>query len=716
MKRKLKIDPFFEREAKKYKKPIPSREFIIQYLEGLGVPEGFQKLSKELRIKGKGLHNALKRRLNAMIRDGQLLTDRRGRYALVNKMNLISGRVTSHRDGYGFLVPDDEGDDLFLSPKQMKPLFPGDRILASVISRRDNGKCEGAVVEILARSFTKIVGKFLIKNGVSFIIPGNRDYNREILIPKDQIGAAKQKDWVLAEIISYPTIYNSATARIVEVLGKKVTPDLEIKIASSTYGLSDIWSKAVIREGKKLTKSGISCISSRRRDLRSMPLVTIDGENAKDFDDAIYCEKQRASWILYVAIADVGHYVDTNSAIDQEALKRGTSVYFPNYVIPMLPEVLANDLCSIQPLVDRLAVVCEIKINCSGKLTNYKFYEAIICSKARLTYDEVHSRLEANDSSWELFPYLLNLKTLYQLLLKQRELRGALNFSKQETKIILNDKGKIQEIIPLDYHYVHGMVEEFMLLANVCTSKFLLKHRIPALYRVHEGPDLDRITNLRQFLKSFGLTLEGGDRPEPSYYAELLKKIAERKDGEVIQMALLKSMKQALYTPNNLGHFGLAYEEYTHFTSPIRRYPDLINHRAIKYLLAGKTLEEYYYRHEDMKKIGGHCSFAERRADDASKDVEFWYKCQFMVNKVGKLFDGVISGVMSFGLFVELREIFVEGLVHITSLKLDYYQFDAALQRLVGRHTGKSYRLGDLIKVSVVKVDMERLEINLELV
>lgn len=712
---KKNIDPFLAREAQKYRNPIPSREFIMQRLEDLGAPEKFQNLLQSLGLKTADSQEALRKRLNAMLRDGQIITDRRGRFALVRKMNLIKGQIVSHRDGYGFLVPDDNSEDLFLSPKQMRTLFPGDQVLASVILEKESGKREGAVVEVLSRNFTHIIGRYEVLRGVGFVIPAHRNLNSEIVIPNSKKHKAKKGDIVLVEIMSYPTGRYSATAKIVKILDKEVTPSLEIDIVANAYGLPSDWSKQIIKESKELAKLKIN--TNKRVDLRELSFVTIDGKNAKDFDDAVYCEKHGDGWILYVAIADVSHYVGIGSFIDQEAFKRGNSVYFPNQVIPMLPEVLSNDLCSLKPLRDRPAMICEIRIDSVGRAISHKFYEAIIKSQARLIYDEVYELLEKKPSSkHRLLPQLLNLRSLYQALLRQRKARGTLDFSRREVEIIFTDDGKISKIIEVTGHYVHGMIEEFMLLANVCASKFLLQHKIPALYRVHEAPDQEKLTKLRAFLKNMGLELSGGKKPKAIHYAQLMEKIVGRKEEHFIQMVILRSLKQAGYAYINVGHFGLAYEEYTHFTSPIRRYSDLINHRAIKYLLHGKAVAKYHYGQEDMQNLASHCSFTERRADDASRDVELWHRCQFMRDKIGDTFDGVISGVMNFGLFVELKGIFVEGLVHITSLKSDYYQFDPLLQKLVGKRSGKSYCLGDSIRVLVSRVDIDDLEISLELI
>ncbi len=715
-KSKKNQDPFFSREAAKYENPIPSREFIIQYLEKASAPERYAGLLKALKLKGKKAGEALRRRINAMIRDGQLLVDRKGRYALVKQMDMIRGYVICHKDGYGFLVPEDGSGDLFLSPRQVRLLFPGDQVLASVISV-GQGKREGIVAEVLERGFTQVVGRFFAEKGVNFVIPANKNISQDIIIPRGKEGGAKQGQFVTAKITSYPTVHSGATAQVVKILGKTIGPGLEIEVAVNAHGLPEVWPSEVLEEADKINSHSIRDRKSKRIELQHLPFVTIDGEDAKDFDDAVYSKRHaKGGWTLYVAIADVSQYVGFETALDQEALKRGNSVYFPKHVIPMLPEVLSNELCSLKPHVDRLVMVCEMQVTNIGKITSYKFYEATIKSHARLTYDEVYNLLENKTKKASvLLPQLQELRALYLALLKQRKIRGALDFSRVEAQIIFDDHNKVQQIKPIQHHYVHGMIEECMLAANVCTSEFLLQGKIPALYRVHEGPDQTKLSNLRAFLRPLGLDLKGGDKPKSSHYAELLVKIVGRPDEHLVQTVLLRSMRQAVYTAENIGHFGLAYEAYAHFTSPIRRYPDLINHRSIKHLLHHEKSKDYGYTKAMMQGFGNHCSLTERRADDASRDVYMWHKCEFMRDKLGKIFSGIISGVTSFGIFVELKDIFVEGLVHITSLKKDYYKFDPLHQRLVGKRSGTVYRLGDAVKVLVVRVDVEEKEIDFEL-
>lgn len=714
----IKKDPFAKRESKKYLNPIPSREFILQHLEELGRPATRAHLIKALGLESDEAKEALRRRLNAMIRDGQLLANRRGSFALVNQMALVRGRVIGHKDGYGFLAPDDGSNDIFLNAKQMRLLFPGDRILVSIIGQEVRGRRECIVVEVLERGFSQIVGRYFEEQGVAFVVPANKNISQEIIIPAGKQANAIVGQLVVVDIVTYPTPRCAAIGKITEVIGDHMAPGMEIEVAIRAHGLPYQWPKDVLEESQKFTKKITDADRKGRPNLQHLPFVTIDGESAKDFDDAVYCKPQATDegWTLYVAIADVSHYVRYDTALDNEALERGNSVYFPSNVIPMLPEILSNELCSLKPKVERLAMICEMQITATGNISHYQFYDAIICSHARLTYDEVFAMLAGtNPHHGNLLPHLQALNELYNALLKQRQERGALEFNTIETKIVFGEGKKIKRIEPIHRHYVHGIIEECMLAANVCASEFLLKGKAPALYRVHEGPDEEKIAELRNFLGRLGLKLGGGKKPEPSDFAKILREIQGRPDEHLVQTVLLRSMRQASCTPENIGHFGLAYKAYAYFTSPIRRYPDLINHRTIRFLLHGGSATDYAYDHTMMQNYGEHCSMTERRADDATRDATNWLKCEFMLDKIGKEFDGLISSVTNFGIFVELKEIFVEGLVHITSLKNDYYQYDAKKYRLTGRRAGMVYCLGDEVRVRVARVDLDEREIDFEL-
>ncbi len=712
-------DPFAEREAAKYENPIPSREFILELLERHERPMTREDILAELQLSNEESVEALRRRLRAMERDGQLLFTRNG-YGLPNKMDLIHGRVIGHPEGFGFLVPDEGGDDLFLSSREMQLVLHGDRALAHVRGIDRRGRREGAIVEVLERRSQEITGRFFIEGGVAFVVPDNKRITLDILIPPDQQNGAQPGQIVVAQIIEPPTRKRQPIGRILEVLGEHMAPGMEIDIAIRSYGLPNEWPTAVDEEAKQFTEQVPEEAKQGREDIRHLPLVTIDGEDARDFDDAVYCEPQGKGWRLLVAIADVSAYVKPDSALDAEARERGNSVYFPERVIPMLPEVLSNGLCSINPEIDRLCMVCEMDIAPSGNMKKYRFFEGVMRSHARLTYTKVAAMLVDGDAALRqqytaLMPHLENLHALYKSLHASRVQRGAIDFDTTETRIVFGVDRKIERIIPVVRNDAHRLIEECMLMANVASADYLLSNKIPALYRVHEGPTAEKLEDLKQFLGELGLSLGGGDSPTPKHYAKLLDSIAERHDKHLIQTVLLRSLKQAVYTPHNLGHFGLAFDAYAHFTSPIRRYPDLLVHRAIKHLIHGLKVEKFRYGMQDMEALGDQCSMTERRADEATRDAVDWLKCEHMLDKVGQEFDGVIASVTSFGLFVELNDIYVEGLVHITALDSDYYHYDPASHRLIGERTRRMYRLGDPIRVLVTRVDLDDRKIDFNL-
>jgi len=720
-KKKKIVDPFASREAEKYQNPIPSREYIMQYLQEHAGPVRRDDLLLAFHLDDPEQQEALRRRLRAMERDGQLVFTRRGGYGLAEKMDLIRGRVIGHRDGFGFVVPDEGGDDLFLSAHQMRAVFNGDRVLVRVSGVDRRGRREGTIVEVLEHATTKLVGRLFEKNNVTYVIPDNKRIKQDILIPTEERGLAKQGQIVMVEIISPPTIRRQAIGRVTEVLGEHMAAGMEIDIAIRSYNLPHEWPEEVQKEIAKLKGEVKAADKKNRVDLTALPLVTIDGEDAKDFDDAVYCEpRKRGGWTLYVAIADVSHYVKYDTALDREAYARGNSVYFPGYVVPMLPEVLSNGLCSLKPEVDRLCLVCEIVISAKGKVTGYQFYRAVMCSQARLTYTEVARMVEDPKSARskrdkQLLPHLQNLHELYEILRTNREIRGAIDFETTETRVIFGLQRKIEEIVPYERTVAHRIIEECMLLANVSAAEFIAKAKLPVLYRIHEGPKAEKLADVRTFLAELGLRLPGRKIPEPVDYAELLASVADRPDARLIQTVLLRSLSQAVYSPESVGHFGLAYSTYTHFTSPIRRYPDLILHRAIgKALTKGK--EKYPYDEAAMMALGEHCSRTERRADEATRDVLDWLKCEFISDRLGEEFVGLITNVTSFGVFVELKDVYVEGLVHVTALANDYYHFDPIKRRLRGERSGISYHLGDTIKVRVARVDLDNRQIDFELV
>lgn len=713
-------DPFHEREAQKYAKPIPSREYILMRLEEVGKPLNLQKIAELLQLSQEEELEALRRRLKAMERDGQLIRNRSKGYGIAQKMDLIRGRVIAHPDGFGFLVPDQGGEDLYLSERQMRSIMHGDRILVNIIGLDYKGRREAALVEVLERANKEIIGRFFTRQGVAFVEPDNRRLNKRILINQENLPLAENGQIVVVELIQYPTKNELAIGKITEVMGEHRGPGMEIDIAIRSHALPHQWPEAVLQEAEQIPLSLPDNILQHREDMRAIPFVTIDGEDAKDFDDAVYCEPRGKGWLLKVAIADVASYVKPETAIDEEAKKRGNSVYFPEKVIPMLPEVLSNGLCSLKPQVDRLCLVCELAIDMYGRNRRTRFFRAVIRSAARLTYTEVAAALEGEVEAFpdaNLLPQIHNLYALYQLLLKRRQKRGAIDFDTVESKFIFDKNRKIQQIVPVKRNDAHKLIEEMMLAANVATAEWLQKQQMPLIYRVHEGPNNDKLSELKRFLNELGLRIlpRKGHQPTVKDYARLVEKIANRPDARLIQTVLLRSLKMAIYTPENRGHFGLAFESYTHFTSPIRRYTDLMIHRAIHHCLANRSPDEFPYSNNTLALLAENCSMTERRAEEATRNAIAWLKCEYMQDKIGEVYDGLITGVTPFGLFVELDEILIEGLVHVTALGGEYFHFDMTGHRLIGEFSQTVYRLSDRLRVRVIRVDLEDRKIDFDL-
>ncbi len=737
---------------------LPTREEILAALREAEGPLTPAQLALALGVPA-GQAEGLRRRLAAMERDGQLMPNRKGVLLLASKLDFVAGRVQGHRDGFGFLIPDAGGPDMFLPPREMQKVMHGDRVLARRAGFDARGRPEGEIVEVTARAQRRLVGRLLSERGVTIVVPEDQRIKHDILIPPGDAGHAQPGQVVTVEITDPPSGHAAPIGRVIEVLGEIDDPGMEIEIAVRKFEVPHVFSEAALALAAKLPSAVRPAQLRGRVDLRDVPLVTIDGIDARDFDDAVYCEPfgegRSAGWRLIVAIADVSHYVKPDDALDREAALRSTSVYFPRRVIPMLPEKLSNGLCSLNPQVDRLVLVCDMVVGARGQVSAYQFYEAVMHSAARLNYDEVWGILSGRDLQAirhraALVPQLQHLHELYRALARAREARGAMDFDTVETKIVCDAAGRIERIEPLVRNDAHRLIEECMLAANVCAGDFMQRSRHPGLYRVHEGPTAEKLRLLREFLQTVGLALGGGDEPAPRDYAVLAAQVRSRPDAPLLQTMMLRSMQQAVYSPHNCGHFGLAYEVYTHFTSPIRRYPDLLTHRVIKALLRGERhplapLEPgadedncaaavklaspgaraqqasaksvaLQRSIEAWEQRGALCSANERRADEASRDVEAWLKCQYMRERVGEQFAGRVTGVAPFGVFVTLEELYVDGLVHVSELGSEYFQYNEAAHELRGERTGRRFRLTDELHVQVSRVDLEARRIEFRLV
>lgn len=698
---------------------LPSRDDILAALERSDSPEPFDALARRLRVKGRDPLAALRRRVQAMARDGQLVRTRDDRFGLAERMELVSGTVLAHPDGFGFVRPDRGGDDIYLERRQARRTLHGDKVLVRVAGFDRRDRPYGHLVEVIERANETIVGRYHEEHGIGFVIPDNRNINQDVLIPADAARGAGDGQIVVAAIEQQPDQRTQPIGRIVEVLGEHMAPGMEVEIAIRAHGLPSTWPDAVETEARRVPTKVRARDTDGRRDLRDLPLVTIDGADARDFDDAVHARRTPKGFVLHVAIADVSHYVQPGSALDDEAVERGTSVYFPDRVIPMLPEKLSNGICSLNPDVDRLAMVCEMSVSDAGEVRRARFYEAVIRSHARLVYEDVDTWLRGKRKrplagSGAVAENVECLDELYHRFRERRERRGALDVDTVEPRFVYDEHGKIASVEAVVRVDAHRIIEECMIAANVAAARFLERRRQPALFRVHEPPDEDKVEDLGRFLREIGLRFRTQDAPEPRDFARVLAAASDRADKRLIQTLVLRSLKLAVYSEENTGHFGLALPAYAHFTSPIRRYPDLVVHRAIKAALEGADVDESDF--DDMAALAGQCSMRERRADDATRDAVAWLKCEFMLDKLGDRFPGVISGVAEFGVFVELEGIFVEGLVHVTALPGDYYHFDAVHHALTGRSSGRTFHIGQRVEVRVARVDLDERKIDFELV
>ncbi|ODS13202.1 ribonuclease R [Pseudoalteromonas tetraodonis] len=716
-------DPNLSREQEKYENPVPSREFILTHLQERSKPASYAQLCEELAVNDEERQIAFKRRLRAMERDGQLYFNKFKCYALIDEAGLTKGKVVGHRDGFGFLEVEGESKDWFIAKHQMNMVLHGDIVLAKGTKRGSGSKCDARIIKVLTNERAPIVGRYFVEHGIAVVVAEDPRITQDIIILPGNEKGARHNQMVQVQITQNPSRNMNAVGKVIDVLGEHLAPGMEIEVALRNHDIPHVWPEEVEQQVAHLGEFVEEADKQGRVDLRGLPLVTIDGEDARDFDDAVYCEpKKSGGWRLWVAIADVSHYVGMNTPLNKEAIERGNSVYFPEQVIPMLPKVLSNGLCSLNPEVDRLCMVAEMTVSQEGKLSGYKFYEAVMNSHARLTYTKVNAILQNDEKLRKEYaavvPHLTDLQQMYMALKAARQERGAIEFETLETRFVFNAQRKIESIVPVIRNDAHKLIEECMILANVSAAKLLEKHEASALFRVHDEPDSEKLGNFTQFLTELGIESTLSDEPTPKEITHVLARLGDRPEAELIQTMLLRSMKQAVYQPDNIGHFGLALSAYAHFTSPIRRYPDLVVHRAIKAVLKAQgqqTSGEYAYSDDEVDQLGEQCSTTERRADDATREVADWLKCEYMQDHVGMEFNGVISSVTNFGLFIRLDDLQIDGLIHVTNLGDEYFQHDAAKHCLVGEHTHTVYRLGDKVTVQVASVSLDDRRINLTL-
>ena len=706
--------------AAEHRVAIPSREEVLAALESAGRPLEPKALFSALGIDDPEVRSALGNRLRAMIRDGQIIANRRGHYCLVGHIGVITGLVTAHRDGYGFVTPDSGGDDIYLSPREMREVMHGDKVAVRVARTDQRGRAEGKLVEVLAHNTSEIVGRYLRESGVGFVVPDNRRFTQSIAVPPAGAKGVRPGDIVVVELTEPPSRDTQPVGRVIENLGEAGSPGIETEIAMRAHDLPFRWPDEALAEADAWGDRVRPAAKRGREDLRELSLVTIDGADAKDFDDAVWCEPDGSGWRLIVAIADVSAYVEPGSALDDEAQERGTSVYFPRKVVPMLPETLSNGLCSLNPNVDRLCMVCDMRVGRGGKVQEARFYEGLMRSAARLTYDEVAAMLLEGDARLrrrhaKVLPGLEHLHDVWRALAQARARRGAVDFDLPEVSMVFDPKGHVARVEPRHRNDAHRIIEECMIAANVEAARFLEKRKVPTLFRVHPQPEEDRLAALREFLGTFGLKLPTRERLEPKHLSALVREVEGRPDADLIETVILRSMSQAVYQPQNVGHFGLALERYAHFTSPIRRYPDLLVHRALRHVLRGGKPADFVHDAKEMEALGRHCSATERRADEATREAMDWLKCEFMLDRIGEEFDVIVTGVVDFGLFVQIPEFQIDGLVHVSSLGGDYYQRDPVHQRLVGEHSGRVFRLSDRLRVRLERVSLEDRKIDFEL-
>jgi ribonuclease R len=696
---------------------VPEPAALLAALREAGVPRSLPDLAAQLGISGERPQAALQRRLRQMADAGQLLINRRGEYCLLDKLDAVTGVVTAHRDGYGFLIPDDGSADVYLSATEMRELMEGDRIAVRVAPAGRGGRRAGAVVEIIARGRDSVVGRYQRAHGVGYVVASGRS-PVSFVVPDRHRGGAQPGDLVRLAITEYPGALREAQGHVTRVLGNPADPRVLTHAAIETFALPGAWPGPVLSAADGLPSQVTARDREGRVDVRDLPLVTIDGEDARDFDDAVCALPADGGYRVLVAIADVGHYVRHGDVIDAEARRRGTSVYFPDRVVPMLPESLSNGLCSLNPAVDRLCMVCDMQLDAEGRVRGSRFYRAVMHSRARLTYNQVQAWRDGEPvppAVAALGTELGHLYGAYQCLARARAARGALDLDLPETKIVVDADGNIGAVVPRLRVDAHRLIEECMIAANVEAARFLRRHRLPTLFRVHEGPEEKKFEDLRVMLQGLGFPLPDSAQRQPRELNRILGRLRDRPDFALLATAVLRSMSQAVYQPANTGHFGLALGCYAHFTSPIRRYPDLVVHRGIAHVLAKAKPGSFPLDGPAAEHLGRTTSMQERRADEATRHVEARCKCLALVSRIGEEFDGIVTAVTAFGLFVTLRDVFADGLVHVTGLPSDYYHLERGGLRLVGERTKRAYGLGDELRVIVRRVDTDAARIDLDL-
>jgi ribonuclease R len=713
-------DPEFAQQLEKYQHPVPSRGALLTFLNEQKKILSLDKIANKIGVKNDQQLEGLRRRLNAMINDGSLFINRKRGYGVRDKTDLIKGVIQAHADGFGFLVSPELEKDGFILPREMRKVMDGDTVLASIQPGRRKNKEEAFIVEVLERAHKTLVGKFFNKKGQGIVEPDNSAID-DIIIPSGSEATANDGDYVTVLINEYPNHHRPAIGEVIAILGQKLNSRLAMELTMAASNLPHEWPDDFDRVVSYIpTHVTDEDLSPDVRDIRNLPLVTIDGEDARDFDDAVYAEKNGKGWRLIVAIADVSKYVQPNSELDKEAFKRGTSVYFPGKVIPMLPLELSNGICSLNPQVDRMCMVCDMQVNSTGQVTSYDFYRAVMHSHARITYKQCWKYLSERNKQqkWhKKVPVALDtMNDLYKAMMIEKNQRGAITFNSTDVFISIDKEGQVSGITPYTRNDAHKLIEAFMIAANICAAKFVEKHKIPAAYRVHDTPPERKLTDLKAFLQSLGIKPRFSEPVQPKDFERIINQIQDRDDVNLIESVLLRSQSLASYEAGNGGHFGLALEHYAHFTSPIRRYPDLMIHRAIDYIINKKRPKRYIYSPQKAEEMAAQCSLTERRAETASRDVDARLKCMYMEQFIGEEMTGIISGVTHFGVFVTLDNIMVDGLIHVTSLPNDYYHHEPIQHKLVGERSGHKFQLAEKLKIKVAAVSIDDRKIDFEFI